>query len=190
MRADQERRAAPLETEAEWLLRNGSAEAEASGEFGVGPEGTVGNSEGWEPGDDWVDIRTANFTELYTAEFGSDWLREFPDSPAAYRSAPPNNTPAPPAALPPRRPGGLPALPPLAGEFAAMDIAIVTDPVQHAGMRASAHNGVVTKIVTKNSGATIEGSIQYTFTAWSLYRRRNRSNNIVKAKRRCINSCL
>ncbi len=87
VRADQERRAAPLETEAEWLLRNASGNASA--EAGpVGPQGLEGPEGGWEPGDDWVDIRTANFSELYTAEFGPDWLREFPDSPAGYRSGP------------------------------------------------------------------------------------------------------
>jgi hypothetical protein len=117
VRAEQERRAAPLETEAEWLVRNATAAAAAAGSEAppvVGPEGT-GEGDEWDPGDEWTDIRTANFTELYTAEYGSDWLREFPDTPAGYRSAPrPSCTYTSSlvhSALPSETPAGYPSAP-------------------------------------------------------------------------------
>jgi hypothetical protein len=98
LRATLERRGQPLETEEEWLRRNDTtaadlAAAAAEGEAAGRGQDLNATAEGDWNESEWVDIRTVNFTAAYTEEYGSDWLREYPDSPAAYRRAAPPPVP-------------------------------------------------------------------------------------------------
>jgi hypothetical protein len=98
LRATLERRGQPLETEEEWLRRNDTtaadlAAAAAEGEAAGRGQDLNATAEGDWNESEWVDIRTVNFTAAYTEEYGSDWLREYPDSPAAYRRAAPPRVP-------------------------------------------------------------------------------------------------